>query len=398
MPSPLKALDKRGLTVSRKSTRGTGSLAHMKMTLMAVMIFAAIVACAAPVDLSAVQKYASTTAAAGASFEALANDFTSTCIRANAAQDALLVGPSPKAVTLIGIPAPAQLKDAAKIVPIVGPGYTYMPPSPLPSGWLASTPRALASSNCDEYRAVSAAWNKANSAVLSYVQSLGNLANVDAIPTPNTAPLASPLEQIGVSSTDVQAGADVISKITEFYYQQQAQRNIRGFLQQVNPSMAGAVDSLEVVNAAYSIELEDEFNSIAAVYGPFVRQEIAQYDMIASDYDVAAKISAHCSSATRSGCRVPNSNLARLQRRRMALAMDIVRRQAATQSALDYINNQRKASAAYGAAVAQILKTHQQLYAASQGNGTLKDYADIIQSTGAPVLVDLLTLAKAVNQ
>ena len=61
----------------------------------------AIVACAAPVDLSAVQKYASTTAAAGTSFSALAADFTASCLRGNAALDGLVYATNSRSVPTI---------------------------------------------------------------------------------------------------------------------------------------------------------------------------------------------------------------------------------------------------------------------------------------------------------
>ncbi len=366
---------------------------------LALFACAGFVACAAPVDLSAVQKYANATASAGTSFEALADDFASTCARTNAAQNALLLGAlSTKDVTLIAIPSTSQLEKAATINLTPGPGYVYVAPSPLPSGWLPSEPKALSSGDCDEYRAVSKAWDRANSVVLSYVQALGNLADVDAVPTPNVAPLATPLQQVGVSSTDVEAVGDVISRITKFYAEKQAKDNISTFLQKVNPPMEGAIDALEVVDAAYSQELESELNSISIIYGAFVRQEIHEYQVMVKNYDEAATLSARCGDMAQGKCRSLAARLSRLQGRRMTMAMDIVRRQAATQSALDFINDRRKASVAYGNAVAQILKTHEALYTASQGTASLQDYADIVQSTGAPVLVDLLTLAKVVKE
>ncbi len=228
----------------------------------------AIVACAAPVDLSAVQKYASTTAAAGTSFSALAADFTASCLRGNAALDGLVYATNSRSVpTIVGILSTAQLTDAATIVPTLDPGYTYVAPSPGPTTPPLSAPAILPrQATCDDAADVSKSWDKANATVLAYVQSLGNLADVDAIPTPNPAPLASPLEEVGVSSAAVQAGSNLLTEIASFYYRNKSDRYIREFLAQVNPSMPGAMETLEVVNAAYSLELASEFTFIAARY------------------------------------------------------------------------------------------------------------------------------------
>lgn len=355
----------------------------------------AIVACAAPVDLSAVQKYASTTAAAGTSFSALAADFTASCLRGNAALDGLVYATNSRSVpTIVGILSTAQLTDAATIVPTLDPGYTYVAPSPGPTTPPLSAPAILPrQATCDDAADVSKSWDKANATVLAYVQSLGNLADVDAIPTPNPAPLASPLEEVGVSSAAVQAGSNLLTEIASFYYRNKSDRYIREFLAQVNPSMPGAMETLEVVNAAYSLELASEFTFIAARYPGFARDQLKKY--AAATSSIAAIDAEVAQNPHRR--KALESNRAALEGQQISIARGLLRKRAAVVSALDLINRQRKASASYGAAIEQILKTHEQLYAASQGSATLKDYLTIIQTTGAPVLTNLVNLAQAIK-
>jgi hypothetical protein len=335
--------------------------------------FAALAACAAPVDLSAVSKYASTTAQAGTSFSALAADFKESCLRYNEAQDYLVEGRiSSTPPTLIGAPTIAELKEAVSIESFnLEPGYTAVPITSVP-GAAVSLHTAPAHDVCKDADDVSAAWNQANTTVLSYVQALGNLANVDAVPTANPSPLATALAKAGVSSADIQAGSAVLGTISKFFTNQAAQKDIRGFLVAVNPSMPGAIESLEVVDTSYSLELQDEYAAIETQYAPYVREELSNYEQI-------------------TGTAQESVN------QRSLIARTLLQKRAAVVSALAFINNQRKACVAYGAAIEQILKTHEQLYAASQRSATLSDYISIVQTTGAPVLTNLETLAKGIK-
>jgi hypothetical protein len=47
--------------------------------------------------------------------------------------------------------------------------------------------------------------------------------------------------------------------------------------------------------------------------------------------------------------------------------------------------------------VETILKTHEQLYDASQRSASFADYLKIVQTTGEPVITNLIDLAKAVK-
>lgn len=340
--------------------------------ILGVLALVALAACAAPIDLSAVQTYASTTAQAGSSFAALAADFSASCERYNAAADYLInAATAPQAPTLVGDMSVAQITDAASIETIaLQPGYDFIPPAGAPP---APAPTGSAQGvTCADAVDVGTAWESSNADLLSYVQALGNLANVTAIPTPNPSPLASPLAKIGVPAAAIQAGSSLLSTIAGFFNQQASQRDIRTFMAAVNPSMPGAVEALELADAYYSVELQDEFAEIQTQYAVFARTELANY----------AKVTGN------SQTEMDN---------RASIAHTILATKAVTVSALGLINNQRQASAAYGAAVAQILKTHEQLYDASQRGAKLTDYLSIVQTTGAPVVTDLISLAKAVK-
>lgn len=330
-------------------------------------------ACAAPVDLAAVQRYASTTAQAGTSFASLAADFKGSCLRSNEIENYVVdSGPERRSRVLLTVPSTAQLMADVSIEGIaLAPGYTL---GAAPAQSSSSAPASAAISvtvptdnTCEGAAEVSAAWDGANTTVLNYVQALGNLAGVDAEPGPSPSPLAPQLEKAGVSPEGIAAGSNLLSSIAAFFYHNAASRDIRSFLAAVNPSMPGAMQSLEIVDAAYSIELADEFDATTRQYGVAARRDLRDY-------------------AAASG-----------KAERSAIARDLLRKRSAVVSALDNINDRRQGSAAYGSAIAQILATHEQLYEASQRSATLSDYLNVIQTTGAPVLTNLDKLMKAVK-
>jgi hypothetical protein len=345
---------------------------------------AGIAACAAPVDLSAISTYATTTARAGTSFAALAADFEASCWRENAVANHLLDNASES-------PPPLILADVTKAALEVGvtgalqAGYTPPPQAgtslalPTPSSAPTSTPAGRSpagavtpvpsASTCSTEHDISVSWNRSNGIVLSYVQSLGALAAVDAVPTPNPSPLAGPLEKIGVSSAQVAAGSTVLTTITSFFERQQQDRAITSFLAAVDPYMDGAIASLEIVDGAYAINLESEYNVLTGEYQRYVNTELY----------MRGQISGNSRAATR---------------RRLAIDQQLVRTRGAVIAAIAMINQHRQASIAYGNALDAILRTHKALYAASKGRASLKDYVNVIKTTGVPVLLNLETLSE----
>jgi hypothetical protein len=344
--------------------------------LAAVAAAAFLASCTAPNDLAAIQQYASVTAQSGSSFAALAADYAASCERYRK----LLLGvietdttSQPVATMITNNP---QL--AALLIPNASPQPGYVAPAPVDSGSppSAATPVApLAaaaptdSNYCNTAREISVSWNNANAVVLDYVQSLGNLAGVDAIPSPNPSPFVAGLAAAGVSSAATQAVSNLIVTITNFFLNQERNREITRFLSAVNPTFPGAIGALEQVDGYYSTRLDNEY-----------RQTINQYNAYA--------FNTYTHPESHYGRHVPS---------RQQVAADLLRVKSVVQASLSATNQRLRACADYGAAVETILATHRQLYAASQRGATFADYMRIVQTTGAPVVTNLIDLAKAVK-
>jgi hypothetical protein len=337
------------------------------------MLFAGaciVAGCGAPMDLGALSSYASTTASSASSFAALAADFGASCERYRSVVSGLLESGSSV------LQSPVLLSETpgldAFLLPGASPapGYIYAPPAtPLVPGTFSAPLLVSGDSSCDDALSVSTAWGQANVTVLKYVQALGNLADVDAVPTANPAPLATGLTKAGVSGPAVQAVSTLVTTIGSYFVAHEQNAAIAGFLQSVNDALPVAIDALEVTDAAYTIELDNEFRKTTSQYGTFVRSEALARDAL------------------------PAGNVAGRDafNRRLALT------KGAVESALSAIDDHLRASRAYGSAIAGILATHQNLYKRSRTKASLADYAKIIQTTGAPVFTSLQALAKAVK-
>jgi hypothetical protein len=326
-----------------------------------------VAGCGAPMDLSALSSYASTTASSASSFAAVAVDFGASCERYRSVVSGLLESGSsvqPPPVLLSEKPGlDAFLLPGASPVP----GYIYAPP--LVAGTSSAPLLVSGDSSCDDAQTVATAWDQANVTVLKYVQALGNLAGVDAAPTADPAPLATGLTKAGVSGPAVQAVSTLVTTISSYFVAHEQNAAIAGFLQSVNDALPVAIDALEVTDAAYTIELDNEFRKTTSQYGTFVRAEALARDALPAG-DIAGRDAFN---------------------RRLAQTKGVV------EAALSAIDDHLRASRAYGNAIACILATHRDLYKRSRTKASLADYARIIQTTGAPVFTSLQALAKAVK-
>ena len=335
----------------------------------------AVASCAAPTDYSAIQAYTTTTAQSADAFAILSADFAKSCDRyrivalglvepnAQAAQSATIVAAAPSlAAFLIAGGVPRS-------------GYRLSAASRLQSAPNAAAAPAIVT-NCDGARAASEAWADANGALLNYVQALGNLAGVDAVPTVNPSPFVAGLSQAGVSASATQAVSGLIASIGAFFINQARERQIAQFLDAVNPYMPGALEALQVTDAAYTIELESEYTMTVARYDAYVREEIAERNR-------------------RAAAREGNSQATRGAT--YAISARLARTKGAVEASLAAIDRRLRASAAYGAAVEAILKTHEELYDAAQTRASLNDYLEIVKSAGQPVVANLTELTKAVK-
>lgn len=333
-----------------------------------------LASCTAPNDLSAIQQYASVTAQSADSFAAVATDYAASCERwQTVARGIVETSFSPEAATLV-TNRPQLLQF---IIPNASPnpGYTAPPtqeanPAPAPASTAAAAP-APNPSDCSTAKSVSTSWNDANSAILDYVQALGNLAGVDTVPTPNPAPLVSGLTAAGVSSAATQAVSGLISAIGSYFLNRLRDREITSFLQAVNPNFPGTIEALEHVDADYTKRLKLEYTAT-----------ITQYDGYAGDE--ISHANATCPPQRTAPCR-------------QRTAARLLRTKSVVEASLAAINKNLQASADYGAAMESILATHQQLYAASLRGASFQDYLKIVQTTVLPVITNLQGLAKAVK-
>jgi hypothetical protein len=363
-----------------------------------------LASCAAPTDLSAISKYAATTAQSADTFAAVAADYGASCKRYISISEGIVETSSTSQVATFGTVKP-NLR-AFLIVDQPRPGYT-LPPDVPPLPVTAAPASVLPSSESDPCMVaneVSSSWNQANGTVLDYVKALGNLAGVDAVPSPNPSPLVAGLSAAGVSSAATQAVSSLISSIAAYFENQAREHAINSFLSTVNPNMQGAVGALETVDAAYTVRLIAEYTATRDDYNAYVRialspgpSELPKCQLLHAATAINMCL-ASLSKAEQCQLRAPKSSaeacLAKLNETKYRRLLNT---KGTVEAYLASVNEKLRASSDYGSAVEGVLKTHEQLYDSSQRNATFADYVKIIQTTGAPVVTDLLDLEKAVK-
>ena len=174
------------------------------------------------------------TAQSATAFAAVARDFGASCERrARAMQGIVVPDTIPVQVPVLIAQSPPQ--DAFQIQAPSAPGYT-LPPATHDAGTPTETKEPAGTNvpnvrrpNCADASDVSTGWDEANGVILNYVQALGNLANVDAAPSPNPSPLVAGLAKAGVTSAATKALSDLVVKIASFFQGQARDREIRTF-------------------------------------------------------------------------------------------------------------------------------------------------------------------------
>lgn len=301
----------------------------------AIVLGAAVSACAPNVDLQAVQQYSKATADASTSFSSVASDYYQTCLRRRELQ----LKPREMAQTLIQM----------------NPAYTATKP-------LALTTPAPATPCLAELN-VSQEWDRRNGIVLGYVRALGYLAGVDVQPT--FAPLGNALVSASIIT---QAQDDAFTQLAQQISStaiRGAQRDaIANAVKTVNPSLIPAVAALKKVDDAYGQTLNAEFNETSAYYYTLIRSELPQ----------------------RAGATPPPAVVDTIAAQRKRYA-----------DALNAINDKRTSTLAYAAVLDDILSTHQQLYDAVQSKPSLQSYIGIVRQDALPLYQDVESLAKVVK-
>lgn len=213
-------------------------------------------------DLSAVQKYATTTEAARTSFDAIAADLDESCERSRELLLRTGLAQSPR----VPMPdtssgqQPNDSKDPAA-VPTPEPSPTPLPDSTIPSPVPTRTPffkdaaleRCIEVEHPDRYPVgiVSNDWRKANDAMLAFVKGIGAIANVDSDPK-NLKKLTGAIVD-GKYMTKDQATAvnGVVTGIVGYFARQQERREIARFVKSVSDDFPNATAGLLKTADAY---------------------------------------------------------------------------------------------------------------------------------------------------
>ncbi len=378
---------------------------HFRGIVFLASIAAGVLAsCAAPTDLSAITKYAAATAQSADTFAAVAADYGESCKRYVAVSEGIVETSSTTQSATFDTVKPSL--RSFLIVEQPRPGYTLPPDAPVPGNTAAqSQPSSSAGTDpCSVAKDVSSSWNQANGTVLDYVKALGNLAGVNAVPSPNPSPFVAGLSAAGVSSAATQAVSSLISSIAAYFENQARERAINSFLSTVNPNMKGAIGALETVDASYTVRLiaeyiaaRDDYNAYARIALSSESNDSPKCQLLHTTTAVSMCL-ASLSAAQKCHLRTPKSSADMcLGRLNQAKYRHILNTKSTVEAYLAAVNEKLRASSDYGSAVNTVLKTHEQLYDASQKGATFADYIKIIQTTGAPVITDLLDLGKAVK-
>lgn len=245
------------------------------------------------VDLGAVGKYAKTTEAARASFDAIAADYDASCLRIREYQIdpalARIPPPTPLAADAFAHPpsdSDADDPDALAPLPEAVPSAAASPtatPGASERKRSATTffPVPRAPEECVELGQpqtypvgiLSADWRKADDALLAFVAGIGKIANVGDPPKPTDKLTSALVDAKAMTKAQATAVNAVALAIARYFVRHRQQQSIAEFVEQVNPRFAEASDALVgVANAYHNVvdaecEVKDSFyeRSLAVV-------------------------------------------------------------------------------------------------------------------------------------
>lgn len=236
-------------------------------------------------DLSTVQDYAKTTAAAATSFDAIADDYYQSCLRRREFAQPATVGNEPLSFE-------QPLRPPPPTVPKPG-----QPPQPL-------DPQAE-DSNCDDASDIAYTWAMENDAVVAYVRTLGQVAGVDTAPK-NIDSLASALNSAGVIHSDKTASAagDLATAIVSSLVAARERSAIRQIVQQAHDhGLPQVVAGLQFTARLYVDKLRIERRDVASYYTVVLGSEERQFatSECASTTSTEIHAALHCTAYPNSG-------------------------------------------------------------------------------------------------
>jgi hypothetical protein len=234
---------------------------HTRVSITAGALAGLLAGCNQNVDLTAVQKFAETTAAAGTSFDALASDWASSCQR----RWPLVAEPR----ALAGLHAPLR------------PGYRWPPAPPAgPAGFAptAAAPsldlKALANlSDCKVEAGLSRSWRDHNAIVLNYVRALGAIAKVDKVPKFDS--IGTELESAKiVSKPQVDAFQSLLNTIALAETRIGQEDAIARAAVAVKDDLPAAVAALKLADSEYSNALAIEYDGVISTYSQLICEAV----------------------------------------------------------------------------------------------------------------------------
>jgi hypothetical protein len=224
------------------------------------LMVCSVLVCCAPsqnLDLNAVRQYAATTEQARQSFQAIAADFDASCLRTRellikeSAVRTYPQTPEPMPTTQQQAAAGASVASSSSGAlsavkksadPFFGSAY---------STYLRETCISVEDPSKYPVGVVSYDWNKANSALLDYVKSLGAIANVDSSPKPLPT-LAGALVTAKLITQPQADAVDALGQaITGYWAESKERPQIATFLEAVATPFPQAVATLRAVNYGY---------------------------------------------------------------------------------------------------------------------------------------------------
>jgi hypothetical protein len=218
--------------------------------------------------LSAVSKYAKTTEAARASFDAIAADYDASCLRIREYQIdpafARVPPPTPAAAdAFVHPPSDSDDPDALAPLPTPEPSVAASPDATPRAGGAKRTsttffPTPREPEECVEFGQpqypvgiLSADWRKADDALLAFVAGIGKIANVGDPPKPTDKLTSALVDAKAMTKTQAGAVNAVALAIARYFERHRQEQSIAEFVEAVNPRFAEASDALVGVANAY---------------------------------------------------------------------------------------------------------------------------------------------------
>lgn len=327
------------------------------------------------VDLSAVQQYAKTTAEAGVSFDAIADDYYQSCLRRREYAQPGTVGGKTLSSMLPTRPSP--------------------PSAPQPGATPHELNPATEDPDCNDASSIAYQWQLENAVVVGYVRSLGDVAGVDTAPK-NFGDLASALKSAGAINSDATATAagDLATALANALIAARQQAALHDIVQAAHDKgLSTVVKGLQYTARAYQGKVERERTAVRSYYSTILVSEQQEYAVLqcSATQDSGLRRLLACSQYR----RAPSLKSTVEKRARAAELRDLIRRQRIDRiTALNAIDGRIQAAQDYSDAVGAIGSGNDALLAVPPHDmhaivATVRPYVDLLGDKVAAMVAAL---------